>query len=796
VTGPRLMPISARLEVARSAALLAVVILLLTPARALAQPATAPATSSPPGSETVEQLPPVVVIGTTPVPALGTPIEKYAGNAQSISPGDLIQNQNLLDIPDLLYRNFGSVNINATQGNPWQNDLTYRGFLASPLTGSPIGLSMYVDGMRFNDGFGDTINWDLIPQSAIADIDIIPGSNPIFGLNTIGGALAVRTKRGFDFPGVTLEAWGGSFGRWGVNGEYGGFRGPFDWYLTFDSANDGGWREHSPSDLRQLFANVGYRTSATDLVATFIYANNSLTGNGLAPESLLAEDRRAVYTFPDLTKNLMYLGNVRGSQWLTDNLLLSGNAFYRYYRRDTSNGDVNLSCIAEPSGLAAFNPNGTAVAPAQCQGSAAGFVDESGQPLTGELERQPDGSARQTKTTTQDWGTTLQLSYKGKILGFGNQITAGVAYDGHQTRFIQSDADADLVPVGNSVGVQPSEPFETDVNVLTTQENVGVYFVDTFDVTEWLSLTGGGRFQSVNINIRDQTGLNPDLDGSHYYSRFSPTVGVAIRPLPKLTLFGAYNQGFRAPTAAELTCADPTAPCSLPNAFVADPPLQAAIGKTYELGARGTVPLGDGLQWNLAFFRTNVSDDILFTQTQSTGAGFFQNVAETRRQGVEAGIQGSAWKRLRYYVSYAYIDATYQTSTTLASVTALDGVPVKPGDRIPGIPPQNVKFGAQVAILDNLWVGADVISVSGSFLRGDDNNQQPRTSPYTILGLNVRYVPFKFLEIWGRIDNVTNANYATAGALNFNAFADPISVQRFLAPGAPIGGWGGIKVRF
>jgi iron complex outermembrane recepter protein len=208
------------------------------------------------------------------------------------------------------------------------------------------------------------------------------------------------------------------------------------------------------------------------------------------------------------------------------------------------------------------------------------------------------------------------------------------------------------------------------------------------------------------------------------------------------------------------------------------------------------VPLGDALRWSLAFFRTNVDNDIMFIQSETTGAGFFQNVAKTRRQGVEVGLQGSAWKRLRYYLSYAYIDATYETSVTLASVTALDGVPVKPGDRIPGIPPQNLKLGAQVAVLDNLWVGADVISVSGSYLRGDDGNQQPRTSGYTLLGLNMRYVPVRHLEIWGRVDNVTNARFATAGALNWNAFADPISVERFLAPGAPIGGWGGVTVRF
>src|SRR5262245_35532687 len=338
-----------------------------------------PAAAQAPEADKPVSLPPVVVIGETPVPALGTPIEKYAGNVQTI-PAERIDNQNLLDISDTLYRNFGSVNINGNQGNPWQSDLTYRGFLASPLAGSPIGLSMYLDGMRFNDGFGETINWDLIPQSAIAGIDLIPGSNPIFGLNTLGGALVVHTKRGFDFPGVKLEASGGSFGRWTVTGEYGGFHGPFDWYLTFNTLGEDGWREHSPSQLGQLFAKAGYRTDRTDLELAYGFADNSLTGNALAPESLLARDRNAVYTFPDKTKNLMHLVNARGSQWLTDDLLLSANGFYRYFRRSTQNGDVELSCRDESERLA-FTPDGRAVHLGQCDGPAEGLVDRRGRPL-------------------------------------------------------------------------------------------------------------------------------------------------------------------------------------------------------------------------------------------------------------------------------------------------------------------------------------------------------------------------------------------------------------------------------
>jgi outer membrane receptor protein involved in Fe transport len=769
-------------------ALLALPILILVTGPAAAQQA-------PPDAATLEQLPPVVVVGSTPVPALGTPVEKYAGNVQSISAKE-IENRNPLDISSLLYQSQGSVNSAGNLGNPWQNDLTYRGFLASPLTGSPIGLSMYLDGMRFNDGFGETINWDLIPQSAIAGIDIIPGSNPIFGLNTLGGALAVHTKRGFDFPSTKLEASGGSFGRWAVNGEHGGFRGPFDWFLTFNALDEAGWREQSPSNLRQLFAKAGYRTDRTDIELAYVYANNDLTGNGLAPESLLAQDRRAVYTFPDETKNLMHLVNLRGSRWLTDDLLASANTFYRYYRRTTSNGDAEVGCVDDATGALAFGASGRVVPLGQCQGSAAGFVDQSGDPLAGELERTASGEARKTRTVTQDWGATLQLSYRGTILGRGNRLTVGVAYDGHQSSFTQSDAEADLVPTGHSVGTQASGPFETVVDVRTDQQNIGAYFTDTIDLADWLALTLGGRYQHVGIQIRDQSGQNPSLDGNHDFDRFSPAVGLAVRALPALTLFGSYSEGFRAPTAAELSCADPNAPCNLPNAFVADPPLKPVVARTYEFGARGKLPVGDALQWSMALFRTDLTDDILFTQTETTGSGFFQNVASTRRQGVEAGVRGSAWKRLTYSLSYAFIDATYQTDVTLASVTNANGVRVRPGDSIPGIPQQNLKAGAEVAVLDNLWIGGDVISVSGNYLRGDDGNQQAKVSGYTLLNLHVRYVPVKFLEIWGRVDNATNAHYATAGALNWNAFANPIGVQRFVAPGAPIGGWGGVKLRF
>ena len=755
------------------------------------------AMAQPPEPPPVITLPPVVVIGATPVPALGIPRDKYAGNVQSLQPDDLAE-RNAADLADSLYRRLGSVNLSSGQGNPWQNDLTYRGFLASPLTGSPIGLSVYLDGMRFNDGFGDTVSWDLIPKLALAGIDVIPGSNPLFGLNTLGGALVLRTKNGRDFPGTSIGASGGSFGRWNVEAEHGGSRGPLDWYLGFNALDEDGWRPFSSSSLRQLFSKLGWQSNETALGLTYVYVDNDLTGNGLLPESTFDHRRHTVYTFPDRTQNVMNLGMVNGRHQLTDNLRVSGTAFYRDYWRRTFNGDAEGNCVDEDTGEPVFDVTGRLLPVASCQGPSTGFVDSAGNPLGSDLEREAEGEDRKTSTSSQDWGVTVQLSHEGTILGHGNRVTGGVAYDGHQSRFDQREAEAELVPKAGGVATSRIDDFETIVDVRTRQQNVGVYLTDTLDLTDQLSATVAGRYQYVNIAIRDRSGQNPALNGNHDFNRFSPAAGLTFQALKNLGLFFSYSEGFRAPTPAELTCADPEAPCNLPNAFLADPPLRPVVARTYELGARGRLPLFGNpraLEWNAALFRTDLTDDILFTATQSGGAGFFRNVDGTRRQGAEVGLAGG-WKRLRYYVSYAFVDATYRSTETLASVTQAGGVTVHPGDQIPGIPQHNVKFGAEVEILRNLWVGADVIAASGVYLRGDDANHQSRTDAYAILNLQARYRPIPKLELWARVDNATNARYVTGGAVNFNAFANPIAAQRFVAPGSPIGAWGGARVSF
>src|SRR5689334_3530413 len=210
------------------------------------------------------ELPTVEIVGTTPLPGLGTPTRDVPANVQVYTSRDLA-GQGQTNVTDYLEQNPNGIATNAAQGNPFQPDINFRGFSASPLLGTPQGVSIFQDGVRVNEPFGDVVNWDLIPQSAIASIQLIPGSNPAFGLNTLGGAVSVYTKSGAKYPGGDIQLSGGSFGRRNAAFEWGGERGPLDYFLTSNLFDDNGWAQHNPSKVRQYFGKVGWQTEKSDL---------------------------------------------------------------------------------------------------------------------------------------------------------------------------------------------------------------------------------------------------------------------------------------------------------------------------------------------------------------------------------------------------------------------------------------------------------------------------------------------------------------------------------------------------
>ena len=210
------------------------------------------------------------------------------GPVQTATAAD-VENSGALDLGDFMNRRLNGVFLNEMQGNPFQPDVNFRGYTASPLLGTPEGISVYVDGVRQNQPFGDVVSWDLIPKDAISEITLVPGSDPLFGLNTLGGALSVSTKNGVTNPGLGGDVLYGSSGRKEVEAEWGGGKATgFNWFFSGLGFHESGWRFDSPSDVRQGFARLGWRTDKTDLALTMSYAYNTLIGNGLQDYRLLA----------------------------------------------------------------------------------------------------------------------------------------------------------------------------------------------------------------------------------------------------------------------------------------------------------------------------------------------------------------------------------------------------------------------------------------------------------------------------------------------------------------------------
>ena len=268
-------------------------------------------------TQEVQELETVTVTGTRPteagpLPGLIISKDQVPGNIQNVSKEDLKKSRTL-SIGDFMNSQMQSINVNDYSGNPFQADISYRGFTASPQIGSQQGLSVFFDGIRVNEPFGDVVNWDLIPLNAIERFDLFPGSNPLFGLNTLGGALSLRTKSGFTAPGVDVQVLGGSFGRKQLQLSGGANNGTLGGFAALQWFDEDGWRDDSPSKVNQFFSRGDWRGRLGQLTGSVLLAKTDLIGNGLIPIELHDQRRETVFTSPDETKNKLIQFAISGA---------------------------------------------------------------------------------------------------------------------------------------------------------------------------------------------------------------------------------------------------------------------------------------------------------------------------------------------------------------------------------------------------------------------------------------------------------------------------------------------------
>jgi outer membrane receptor protein involved in Fe transport len=711
----------------------------------------------------------------------------------------------------------------------------------------PQGISTYVDGVRVNEPFGDVTLWDKIPNFAIGGMQLVPGSNPMFGLNTLGGAIAIQTKSGREAKGAAVEFEAGSWNRQRYLAEYGGVSkdGSVDYYIGHQTTKEDGWRQFSPSRLNQTFSKLGWQNEKTKLDLSYIGTDNKLIGNGFTPDHLLTGDRDQIHTRPDYTNNYYHHLALNGSHWLSKDVMLSGNTYYRKSNRHTRNGDLYETDVERGFGHDDYNI-GT------CSSAAI------------DLECQLAGSVMNaTKTRQENYGVTGQLSFNQDIFNKKNQLIVGAGYDFSRIRFTQREHvniysqsesigdlvtanDANSLPTGTATaGSDPvfdasrepilsgpglQDPRQT-TGLIGKHYNLSFFANDTLSINDKWHVNAGARYNHTKVDNFDM--LRPATDdktltAKHSFNRINPTLGLTFTPSNQLSLFGSYSESSRAPTSMELGCSNPANPCLLPTAMADDPPLKQVVAKTYDFGFKGN--LSDNVKWNGSVYHALNHNDIQFVRaSDSTSRGYYTNVGQTKRLGLDFGLSGQV-DRLRWTASYSYVKATYESDFDLLSgsnsaadndtyvspsvgsaavgdpldpgyipavqYVAADAnsnknlIHVKKGNRLPNIPNHHLKLRAQYQVTPDWSFGANLIGYTAQYVMGNENNaHQANTAScsngiglgnltendaacgsgkvkgYTVVNLDSQYNIGQGWKAFAKVINIFDQEYNVAGRL-------------------------------
>lgn len=609
-------------------------------------------------------------------------------------------------------------------GTPWKLNLSTRGWNVGPVVGLPPGVSVFLDGVRQNEPDAAEVNFDLLPMEHIERIELLSGTGSLLGPNSLGGAINLITRRGRGPLAGHLEASGGSFGN--RSGE-GSLSGRSAGGLSYYAA--GGYERER-----------GWReaTSARNYNG-FLNLGKSGERSGVSVQAFGAESRaETAGSLPESLFDIDPRTNFTvGDFEDLDILQFAGHGFLT-----AGASRLNLTLYHRRTSAERFNVN---QAP-----------DDNVRSFT--TNRTVGGSA--------DWRWAAPLgrgvlSLRGGVDGAVNRV---------HVRLLE---ESKITPGDDSL----------TTNVKSPSGDIAGYALADFTLGR-VTLSGGARYDYIRVPYRNL--LDPAVDTNNTFRRLSPRGGVSVEIAPGATVYGSVGRSFRAPAILELACADSLAACPLPFALGDDPPLDPVVATTWEAG--GTWVKGRA-NLTASLYRTEVRDDIGFIQSENaTFQGFFSNIGDTRREGVELSLQVFPADRVSLYANYAYTRATYQSAADIFSIRSdsrFAGGPlagdnaITPGARLPSVPNHQVKAGALVRLDRWLDAGLDGRYTGTQWLRGDEANQTRPLPGYFTASARAG-LSFGAWEVNTVLSNLFNSHRAIFGTFNQNRQSG--TLERFLTP--------------
>ena len=672
--------------------------------------------------DTAYVLPPIEVVGSI-LPFAGINIGSGLAGVTTKLDWNQVDATEPKVLPDVLRQQSGMSTYD-NLGSPYKINVSTRGFYASPVVGTPQGVSIFVDGVRVNEPDAAEVNFDLLPMEHIKRVEILSGNGTLLGRNSLGGSINLVTRRGEGPPSGEIELMAGTYNSYSAEGSVGATtKKGLDYYVGGGYNYEEGWRQRTNANQWQAFTNVGKLGQTSGIRGQFFFSHSYAQTAGSLPKSVYEVKPDSNLTdgdFEDLNglqaalAGYKQMGTGRGSF----------NIYYRYT-------DANR-----------FNVN---------------------------QEDDPDTQNDATNSVfggTFDYRMALPLGKNALGLRFG--------IDG-STASSKVQLYADSTKFGGP-------------NVLTTNVQSPISDIAGFALADYtagpLTLSGGLRYDYVVVPFHNL--IDPARDTTSKYSRLDPRIGAELVVASGTSVFASWGTSFRAPSLIEVACADPEEPCPLPYALGDDPPIHPVVSNTFEAGVkyRNKALLLTGT----AYYSNVKDDIYLFPSPDevegSTIEGYFGNLDKTRRVGVELSGQYAFGDAHYVYANYAWTRATFQSEAELFSILDEIGIEneVEPGDLIPLVPEHQFKAGVNLRFNVGLRAGADIRWIGEQVFQQDDANNMPKLPSYFVADLRAGW-EFGPWEIAGVVNNLFNTKYASFGTYNINQGAPGQPLEEFLTPG-------------
>jgi catecholate siderophore receptor len=283
------------------------------------------------------------------------------------------------------------------------------------------------------------------------------------------------------------------------------------------------------------------------------------------------------------------------------------------------------------------------------------------------------------------------------------------------------------------------------------------YVQDQIDVTRWLQLIAGARFDRFEFSATDE---NTAIFRTRTDNLVSPRAAVIVKPVDNLSVYGVYSISYLPSAGDQFSALNTGSALIPPQKF-----------ENTEVGVKWNIY--PKLQYTAAIYQLNRTNVPL-----AVGGGLFAISGSNIIKGFETALTGYVTKDWQATLGYAYTDARLGSDTNSSTSSPPPPPTFLKGNRVQLVPFNQVSLWNRYQIDPRWGVGLGVIYFSDSYAASDDFVKLPgfaRVDAAVYLKVN---------ETWSgqlNIENLFNQGYWASADGNNNISPGQSRTFRVLA---------------